>query len=67
MTWKDKSCEKCVFRDDDMCKRFPPTVPGIDINSTSAWYPEIQFDGGEFQDACAEYAESLDRPVDGTP
>lgn len=59
MIWKEKSCEKCVFRDEDMCKRFPQnvTVPGV---SEASWYPQILLDDGQYQDACAEYAESLD-------
>jgi hypothetical protein len=70
MTWKDKSCEKCVFNVDGSCRRFPAffgIYPPVskDIN-------EMDFENKTFHLvtkyslACGEYAESLDKPINGT-
>ena len=48
--WKDKTCEKCEYRDKVFCRRFPPTQDG---------YTDITFGNevGKYILACAEYKE----------
>jgi hypothetical protein len=48
MNWKDKTCEKCEYRDLYGCRRFPP--------SQSGYFPLIRRTN-EFSSACAEYKE----------
>lgn len=64
MTWRDKTCEKCVFRVGPVCRRFPPSnycvADGIEssymysnhrlvINQEYLCFP-----------ACAEYSEVIE-------
>lgn len=66
MTWRDKSCEHCVFRVGPICRRFPPHV----FRYGKCTYPPVEMDKpyvkdhGDFAPACAEYAESLDKPLE---
>lgn len=63
MTWKEKTCERCVFRVGVECRRFPPTASeGTALNAN---YPRVQqyFDK-EYIHACAEYAEIIDKPLE---
>lgn len=59
--WKDETCEKCVYRDDISCRRFPPN---IQIGKERIKYPcvsqksLIENNLIVFKPACAEYRES---------
>lgn len=53
--WKDKTCEKCNFRDDMWCRRNPPNCK-VDVWVVRG-YPIIRFREGDFQKACGEYKE----------
>lgn len=76
MTWKDKSCEHCVFRVGVECRRFPPSGKRNATDNTNSTYPTVKsgsegislIDGYRYRvhiaDACAEYAESLDKPLE---
>lgn len=68
MTWKDKTCEKCIYREGMDCRRFPPVIlHSLNVrmeNSHVARYPLVTWQGladteknGQFMDACAEYFE----------
>lgn len=64
MTWRGKTCEKCVFQVAGSCRRFPPScyaVPdGFETHHMDSGFPMVAYSATEFMPACAEYAESLD-------
>lgn len=75
MNWKEKTCEKCVFRDMMICRRFPPqTLTSISVDMVNSFYPRYPLvvqagladasKNGLYIDACAEYTEALNS---GTP
>ena len=52
--WKEKTCEKCIYRVGRACKRFPPQGQAQYIS-----YPYVGNKNADcFIDACAEYKES---------
>lgn len=55
MNWRDKTCEKCVFRVGDECRRFPPTTLFTHTLRGSS-FPMVAGEN-RFGDACAEYSE----------
>lgn len=67
--WKEQTCEKCTFRVDDECRRFPPTKDSNAISGESTGYPEVReytsqgffkpTFGYIFKDACSEFKETL--------
>jgi len=54
---KDKTCEKCIYRDDERCLRFPPTILPT-FESFNNIYPRVLMNKNLYQIACAEYKES---------
>lgn len=44
--WKDKTCDKCCYRDKGNCRRCPPSQAGF--------YPSVDI----YTPACAEYRET---------
>lgn len=64
MTWRNKTCERCLFQVAGECRRFPPScyavVDGVDSSYADSGFPSVQYSDGVFTPACAEYAESLD-------
>ena len=77
-TWKDKTCEKCVFRVSGECRRFPPDTahgyPGVadfiweidEITGAVIHMNKAEKVSG-YHAACAEYAESLNSPDHSCP
>lgn len=61
MDWKDKTCEKCEYRGDDSCRRFPPNLPSEIYILKNRIYPQIRMqirmNETFYQNACAEYKE----------
>lgn len=56
MTWRDKTCEHCVFRVGDECRRFPPTAS--EGTALDANYPRVrEYFNKDYMSACAEYSE----------
>ena len=57
--WKDKTCEKCIFRDYEDCRRFPP----VRVSGYTSYPFIIELDTlngkKKYKPACAEYRRSL--------
>ena len=53
MSWKDKTCEKCVYRVLEWCRRFPFGV------RKSEPYEIEDIKPIKYSDACAEYKEEI--------
>lgn len=67
MTWKDKTCEKCVFRVGPVCRRFPPSnycvADGIESSYMDSNHRLVfSHDEPWYFPACAEYAELIEPP-----
>jgi hypothetical protein len=56
--WKDKTCEKCDYRVDEKCRRFPPYADDYSEIFPTVFY-ETYPKGKEYTRACAEYKELL--------
>lgn len=58
--WKEQTCQKCKYRVENECRRFPPgiftVITGVDSGVEEAAYPQVKYLDG-FSDACAEYTE----------
>jgi hypothetical protein len=59
--WKNATCERCTFRVDSTCRRFPPSAS--EATAIEANYPMVRdyFDNQRFMPACAEYQEEGDK------
>ena len=55
--WKDKTCERCMYRDEKICRKFPPMIyMNTEIMDS---YPMIASIKGEYyQQACSYYEET---------
>lgn len=58
MIWKDKDCEKCIFRVDMDCRRFPPSSTWGYWDSKPKVRKATPSGNFNYADACAEYKEN---------
>jgi hypothetical protein len=57
-TFKEKTCQRCVYRVGSECRRHPPVVFMVDDDSLGSMYPPVEYEGGsKWNDACGEYEE----------
>ena len=65
MSWKDKTCEGCLYRTGDVCSKSPVRVGIMTYkekpSSLGVMYPNTLVADG-FKPACAEYAELIEPP-----
>lgn len=59
MEWREKTCEKCMYRDGALCRKNPPLMKTKNYNMSI--YPVILFKGSTklfFNKACS-YLEEI--------
>lgn len=52
-TWKNKSCEKCIYRVNMDCRLNPPSISGWCLDL----FPVISNLSGSYKNACSHYSE----------